>query len=138
MAALPFSIFLAASPNFIVLSWATTVFAFPRAAFLYVDFLEPLGNKLHFGLGDCAEHAAVNVVDAALVFDVRQYRSHSLKHTEAFVSNDVLDALQETVTPILEMGAGFVVELAAGRRAYLASPESFFHAAAHEILDFPP
>ena len=79
--------------SFIAFSSATMV-PCGFLAFLRVDRLEHLGDKLYLGLGDYAENIAVEVDDAALVLGVGKHFFHCFQHTQAFVADDELDALQ--------------------------------------------
>jgi len=61
-----------------------------------------LGYRLHLGFGNHAEHIAVEMDDAALVFDLRKYFSHGLQHTQALVTDNELHTIQAAAFEPLE------------------------------------
>ena len=102
---MPSSTFLAASFSFIERSCSTTDLAFSRAAFLAflgVDRLEHLCHQLHLGARCDREHIAVKVDGTSLVLGFGEYFSHSLQHTEAFVSDHQFNPIQTTAMQLLE------------------------------------
>ena len=71
-------------------------------AFLGVDRLEHLCHQLYLGARRDREHIAVKVDGTALVLGFGEYFSHSLQHTEAFVSDHQFNPIQTTAMQLLE------------------------------------
>ena len=81
-----------------------------------MDRLKHLSHVLYLGAGCYGEHIAVKMYRTALKLGFREYFSHSLQHTKAFVTNHQFNPIQTTASQPLEETdpAGFVLLHALG------------------------
>ncbi len=79
-----------------------SLFSGSSFALLRMDRPEHLCYQLHLRARRRREHIAVEVDRASLVFGLRKHFSHSLQHTEAFVSHNEFRAIQAAAAEPLQ------------------------------------